>query len=81
MDAMMETKGGKIWLVEIKPYAQTIPPKPPRGNSKNPQKAEQNYIKAVETYAINQAKWKATEILCEEKGWIFKIITEKELGL
>jgi hypothetical protein len=81
MDAMMETKGGKIWLVEIKPYAQTIPPKPPRGNSKNPQKAEQNYIKAIETYAINQAKWKATEILCEEKGWIFKIITEKELGL
>jgi hypothetical protein len=38
-------------------------------------------MKAIETYAINQAKWGATEVLCTEKGWIFKIITEKELGL
>ena len=79
MDAMMETKDGKIWLIEIKPYAQTKPPKPPRKNAKNTQKAQANYIKAIETFAINQAKWEATQILCDEKGWIFKIITEKEL--
>ena len=79
MDAMMETKDGKIWLIEIKPFAQTRPPKKPRSNAKNPTKAQQNYIKAIETFAINQAKWEATEVLCKERGWIFKIITEKEL--
>ena len=81
LDFLMETKDGKIWLIEIKPKAQTMPPKPPRKNAKNPQKAQQQYIKAVETYAINQAKWEATQKLCDEKGWNFKIITEKELGL
>lgn len=81
LDFMMETKNGKIWLIEIKPYAQTQPPKPPRSNAKNPQKAQQNFVKAIETYAINCAKWEATEIVCAEKGWVFKIITEKELGL
>ena len=79
LDFLMETKDGKIWLIEIKPKAQTMPPKPPRKNAKNPQKAQQQYIKAVETYAINQAKWEATQKLCDEKGWNFKIITEKEL--
>jgi len=79
MDVMMETKDGTIWLVEIKPFKETQPPKKPRKNAKNPQKAQANYIKAVETYAVNQAKWEATEKVCQEKGWKFKIITEKEL--
>jgi len=79
MDAMMETKDGTIWLIEIKPKKETQPPKPPRKNAKNPQKAQQAYIKAIETFAINQAKWEAAEKLCKEKGWKFKIITEKEL--
>jgi hypothetical protein len=79
MDAMMQTKDGTTWLVEIKPYKETIPPKKPRKNAKNPQKAQENYIKAVETYAVNQAKWEAAQKLCDEKGWKFKIITEKEL--
>ena len=81
MDAMMETKDGKVWLIEIKPYNETMPPKQPRKNAKNPQKAQQQYVKAVETYVINKAKWEAAQALCNEKGWIFKIITEKELGL
>jgi len=79
MDAMFETKGGKVWLVEIKPKAETIPPKKPRKNAKNPEKAKQNYKKAIETYAVNKAKWEATEKFCLEKGFIFKIITEDEL--
>lgn len=81
MDAMMETKDGKVWLIEIKPRTQTKPPKAPRKNTKNQQKAQRQYIKAVETYAINQAKWDATQKLCDEKGWIFKIITEDHLGI
>jgi len=78
MDCMMETKDGKIWLIEIKPYAQTIPPVPPKNNS---EKSKLNYIKAIETYTINKAKWDTAQALCNEKGWIFRIITEKELGL
>jgi hypothetical protein len=81
MDSMMETKDGTIWLIEIKPYKETQAPKKPRKNAKNPQKAQANYIKAIETYAVNQAKWEATQKLCDEKGWKFKIITEKELGI
>lgn len=81
LDFMIQTKDKKIWLIEIKPFIQTIPPKKPRSNSKNPNKANKNYIKSIETYAVNKAKWEATEILCKEKGWFFKIITEKELNL
>jgi hypothetical protein len=80
MDFMVETKAG-ISLVEVKPFHETQPPKPPRSNAKNPQKAALNYQKAIQTFAVNQAKWEATRILCEKNGWSFKIITERELGL
>ena len=78
MDFMIETKAGVVWLVEVKPKSQTLPPKPPKNNT---DKSASNYEKAIKTYVINIAKWEATEKLCQENGWIFKIITEKELGL
>jgi len=77
MDFIIETSKG-IWLVEVKPYGQTIPPKPPKNQTP---KSSQNFERAVKTYAVNKAKWEATEIFCQEKGWLFKIITEHELGL
>jgi hypothetical protein len=33
------------------------------------------------TWGVNEAKWKAATAYCEERGWKFKIFTEKELGL
>lgn len=75
MDFMLETTKS-VWLVEVKPLRETIPPKPPKNDS---EKSAYVYQKAIETYAVNCAKWEATEKLCEERGWIFKIITEKEL--
>jgi hypothetical protein len=81
MDCTFETKDGTVFLVEIKPFKETVHPKPPRKNAKNPQKAQRTYIKAIETYAVNQAKWEAAERFCNEKGFKFVIITEKELGL
>jgi len=39
------------------------------------------YITEVMTYGINQAKWKAAQEYCLDKGWQFKVLTEKELGL
>ena len=76
MDFMLETSGGKVWLIEVKPRNQCFPPKPPKNNT---EKSANNYRKAIETFTVNQAKWEATEVLCKEKGWIFKIITEKDL--
>jgi len=35
----------------------------------------------MKTYQVNQAKWEAAERFCQENGIIFKIITEKELGI
>jgi hypothetical protein len=60
-------------LVEIKPYAQTIPPKP----SKN----QRSYAMQMIDYARNQAKWEAARAFCKENNMEFKIITEYELGL
>jgi len=77
MDFIIETKAG-VFLVEIKPYAQCFPPKKPANTS---EKSHNNYIKAIETYAVNQAKWEAAGAFAESKGWSFKIITEKDLGV
>jgi hypothetical protein len=77
MDFIVETKN-KVSLVEVKPYAQTQPPKKPKRNTK---KSEANYQKAVQTFIVNQAKWEATKNMCLKNNWDFKIITEKELGV
>lgn len=67
-------KNGKISeaLIEVKPYSQTVEPRPQKQRTPA-------YIKKVEDWAKNSAKWKAARSLCEEKGWEFHIITEKEL--
>lgn len=65
----------KNFLVEIKPYAQTKPPKATKKNNKE----SDIYKQAVNTYLINQAKWMTAEKVCQKRGWGFKVITEKEL--
>lgn len=59
-------------LIEIKPFAQT---KEPVKKSR----ITKRYISEVMTYATNTAKWQAAAAVCEENGWEFQIITEKEL--
>ena len=77
VDALIKTKDitGNIntYLIEIKPYCQTIPPKERRKT--------QTYLNEVMLWGINNAKWEAAKKMCDIKGWQFKIITEKELGL
>jgi hypothetical protein len=65
-------------LIEVKPHAETLPPKKPL---KKTNKAMSNYRKAVLTYAINQAKWKAARAWCEQHDAIFQIMDEYSLGL
>lgn len=61
-------------LIEVKPYKQTIPPK----MSAKPNK---KYLTEVKAYGINEAKWIAAQNYCKDRGWDFKIMTEKELGI
>lgn len=64
--------GVAITLIEIKPLAQTKPPK--RGR-----KAEDKFLKEVARWKVNEAKWKFTEEYCRAKGWNFIIWTEDQL--
>lgn len=61
-------------LIEIKPSKQCEPPKVPA-------KKTRRFITEMLTYGTNIAKWKAAEEYCLDRGWKFKIITEKDLGM
>ena len=65
-------------LIEVKPYAQTQPPKIQNTKKNKPTK---RYLNEVKTWGINSAKWKAAEEFCKDRGYIFRIITENELGI
>ena len=64
----------KTYVVEVKPYKQTRPPKTPKRKTKS-------YLNECVTYAVNQAKWKAAKEFCEDHRIEFKVVTEKELGI
>lgn len=64
-----------IELIEVKPYAQVI------GPPENPKRKTKAWAKAVQTYMTNMAKWEAAKEFCEENGFRWRIITEKELGI
>ena len=68
----------KRYLIEIKPYDQTIPPKTP---VKKTAKAMNRYNQAVLTYQKNQDKWTAAEVWAKKNGFIFNIWTERTLGI
>lgn len=75
---MRQADGGvKKIFVEVKPYAQTIPPKPLDPNANLRQ--HKAFNKAAETYLTNTAKWKAALKFCKERGCDFMIVTEKTL--
>mgnify|MGYP000037965771 FL=1 len=64
----------KKYLIEIKPYKQTLPPIKPSRQTKK-------YLYEAYEYAKNQAKWKVAKEFCEDRQWEFKVLTEKELGI
>ena len=71
----IKTKDGTIkkFLIEIKPAAQTIPPKPGK-NTKALSRRQAEYVK-------NRAKWQAATDFAKKKNYSFVILTEKELGI
>jgi len=71
----MRTPNGGVnkYLIEVKPYKQTIPPTN-HGNKK-----PKTLIIEQVNYAINYAKWDAAKQWCDENGYIFTIFTEKDI--
>ena len=69
-------KNGNIveQLLEVKPKKETTEPKKKKRITKQ-------YITEVTTWGKNQAKWAAATEYCLDRGWQFKLITEKELGI
>lgn len=72
----VRTKKGnnEVWVVEVKPFAQTQEPKKPSSTTKR-------YINEVKTYAINTYKWKYARKWCADRGYKFIILTENELHI
>jgi len=61
----------KKLLIEVKPLKETMPPKYKRRTK--------NALIAEALWSQNQAKWAAAREFCLDQGWMFQIMTEKEL--
>ena len=72
----VKESSGKIkkMIIEIKPQKQCVEPKVQKRKTKA-------YIYEVVEYAKNQAKWKAAEEWCLDRGYEFKVLTESDLGI
>lgn len=71
----------KTVMVEIKPYRQCVAPKIKifEAGVDRRKKDYRTYAKAVKDWGVNSAKWSAAQKYCGEKGWEFKIITDKDI--
>lgn len=76
-DFMLQVKKAdgtlKTKIIEIKPLRQTKPPVIKKNRNVKTMLAE------AKTYTVNQAKWAAAKQYCDERGWEFVIVTEKDL--
>lgn len=61
------------YVIEVKPEIQTKVPTQKRRTKK--------YLQEAATYVVNQSKWKAADKFCQDNGWKFQILTERELGI
>jgi hypothetical protein len=73
VDFKIQTVNNKVYLVEIKPSSQTVPPKGTRKTKR--------YLEEAATYLVNQAKWDSARRFAKARNWEFMVITERELGL
>jgi hypothetical protein len=63
------------YLVEIKPFKFTL--KPVKTNKKR----EKTFLTESYQWAINQSKWDAASEWASKNGYVFKIITEKDMKI
>lgn len=70
-----ENKRGKVVreLLEIKPHAQTQPPK------KGGRKKKSTYLKELYTYQVNVDKWSAAKKYAKKRKMDFRVLTEHDI--
>jgi len=73
LDFAVKFKEGPIYVIEVKPSAQTKRPVRKKG------KAQSKFIKEATTYTKNMSKWYAARAYCEERGYVFEIWTQDTL--
>lgn len=72
VDLLIEMENKKIYLIEIKPKSQTVPP------IKKSRKTKR-YINEALTFSRNQDKWNAADKFAKHNGWEFQVWTEETL--
>lgn len=73
-DFWFRRSDGRCFMVEVKPFKETVPPA-------KENKTEKRFIRECLVFAKNQSKWEAAERYCAERDWTFIKITERELGI
>lgn len=58
-------------VIEVKPQSQVD------GPPKNPKRRTKSWFYQVQTYVTNRAKWEAATGWCEDRGYSFRFLTEK----
>lgn len=71
MKVQTKTNQVKIYMVEIKPRSQRLPPT----------KRNKNYLTESLIFIKNQSKWKYAKKYCEVRGWEFIVLDEYDLGI
>lgn len=66
-DFIVIMKTGQVYIIEIKPFNQTP--------------VRENQIERDPTMRKNATKWRAAMNYCKQKGYEFKIVTEKQLKI
>ena len=72
VDLLIEKDNKKVYLVEIKPKSQTVPPVKKSRKTKR-------YINEAMTFSRNQDKWTAADKFAKHNGWEFQVWTEETL--
>jgi len=66
-------QGIKKYLIEVKPSTQTKPP------TTSKKKKRSTILYEQVAWAVNTQKWKSAAAWCEKNGYVFAILTEKDL--
>lgn len=67
-------------VIEVKPKRKVEQPPINEARLNNPRTRKKEMDKYIE-WKVNQAKWTAANSYCAKVGWVFKIMTEYDLGV
>lgn len=71
-DFLVKKTMGDTFMIEVKPEKEVLPPI-------SRSKQTRAYIKEIKTFAKNNSKWESARRFCEQRGWKFLVLTERDL--